>query len=116
MKNRKIEKIGVYQQVIKHYRLITLSLLFFTLIFSGCSSSSTQCDKLIGKWESESIKVEITKINDQYLFTLDSSIFNGSYPAYCENGKLKVNIPVAGTFEFSSDAFYVLGKKMKRVK
>lgn len=109
----------LFKQTERISKGIIYCLIVCSLIFSSCASSSSKCDDLIGAWDEDGggeqgFEVNISKNGDQYVLSLRHSVVDGSYPATCDNGKLKVNLPLLGTVELSKDAFYILGKKMHR--
>jgi len=80
---------------------------------SGAANSITACDSMLGGWSSDDgLRATLTKSGGQYLLILRGSAIDGSYPASCESGKLKLNLPLAGPVEATKDAFYLIGSRM----
>lgn len=90
--------------------MVTSILLF------GCGgnfssiSTTDDCSRFIGTWETLILKMEISKENDliivkiRYYYDLD-----GKYSATCQDGKLQINVPNVGPLDLTIDG---TGKKL----
>lgn len=126
------------KRLISIFEIMAFVLLF---LFTSCSNSNNKkdgenessneqtatkndCDNYLGEWQSVSQwdqHLSISKDGENYLIKIsgDGTSFGGDYISPCDNGKLKLTLPVAGVQEltWSSDKqmFYFDGCKFKKV-